>query len=83
MKYAIRVTTTCPEGAVDSRTVWLAETEDEMKAMLEACRLKLSYIGAECIGPIEEPSPFLKDKIAECMPNNVLTVSGGREKTNA
>ena len=74
MKYAVRVTETCPEGGIVSRMTWLAGTEEEMKAMVDACATKLTYMGTEVM-PVTEPSLFCKDKIAECMPNAKSEVS--------
>lgn len=72
MKYVVRVTETCPEGGIVGRWAWLAETEAEMTAMVDACATKLMYMGTEVM-PVTEPSPFCKNKIAECMPNKGAT----------
>jgi len=82
MKYAVIVTETCSEGGIVSRMAWLAETEDEMKAMVDACKNKCSYMGTQVM-LLEEPNPWVKDKIAECMPNASALPpqrSGGRKK---
>ena len=68
MKYAVIVTETCPEGGIVGRAAWLAESEAEMQAMVDACKNKCSYMGTQVM-PLETPNPWVKDKIAECMPH--------------
>jgi hypothetical protein len=43
-----------------------------MQAMVDACKNKCSYMGTQVM-PLETPNPWVKDKIAECMPNATLT----------
>jgi len=76
MKYAVIVTETCPEGGIVGRAAWLAESEAEMQAMVDACKNKCSYMGTRVM-PLETPNPWVKDKIAECMPNSANHVTSG------
>jgi len=66
VKYVVRVTETCPGGEIVGRMAWLAETEEEMKAMVCACA-SMAYMGTEVL-PVTEPNPLCKEKIAEFMP---------------
>ena len=68
MRFAVIVTETCPEGGIVGRTAWLAENENEMHAMVDACKNKCSYMGTQVM-LIEAPPPWMSDRIAECMPN--------------
>lgn len=62
MRYAIRVTHTCPEGGVEGRETWLAESEDEMEAMLAVVR-GIAYMNTEVIGPVVEMPSWLRVKV--------------------
>jgi hypothetical protein len=75
MRFVVRVTETCPDGGIVSRMTWLAETEAEMRAMVDACGTKLSYMGTEVL-PVTDPPMYCHDAIARCMP---ITDSGARQ----
>ena len=63
MRYVIKMVCTCPEGAVENVEYWIAESEAEMQAMISVQR-DLSYTGINCLGPVVEPSDFMRGKIA-------------------
>jgi hypothetical protein len=64
MKYVVKMVCTCPEGAVESVAYWIAQDEAEMQAMIE-CQREISYAGITCLGPVIEPSTFMREKIAK------------------
>ena len=63
MRYVVKMVCTCPEGAVENVQYWIAQDEAEMKAMIEVQR-DLSYAGITCLGPVVNPSKFVREKIA-------------------
>lgn len=64
MNYAMRVVSSNPEGATEAIEYWMANTEDEMEAMLEAQK-DVSCCGITCLGPVTEPSKFMQVKISD------------------
>ena len=63
MRYVVKMVGTCPEGAVENVEYWIAESEAEMQAMISVQR-EVSYTGITCLGPVVEPSGFMRGKIA-------------------
>jgi hypothetical protein len=62
MKYIIQVQYGNPEGGRDGTRYWLAETENEMQAMIDGLT-GVSYVMPTCLGPIIAPTPWEQQKI--------------------
>ena len=63
MKYAIKITSCCPEGAVTGINYWVAKTEAEMERIITADFGGYCYVN--CLGPITEPADWQQKIIAK------------------